>query len=129
MATAFATLYSKMCDGCVQSYNVRLNTMSARLMGSANYCVVYRTNGHKHIVIKPLHGVCAADEPGAKRFQRDRWNAIICLSKYVSSGEISKRIFEEGGRYKVKRGKDGELYVCLQEKLEKEADGDGALGA
>ena len=59
-----------------------------------------------------------ADTPDKKHLlyrQNGRFGQIS-LNKFVSGGILPKRFF--GRRYKIKKDKSGNLYVCLDEPIE-----------
>lgn len=109
-------MFSAVHTDVTESYRVRLNLLASKLLTGCEY--VYLKKTPTHLIITPLAAAWKADKKEhATHFSWDGSAAVISLTNLVrQEGIISKDLF--GKRYKVKRTKDGEIYVCLTEVVE-----------
>ena len=116
----YATLYENTNKSEV--YRLYLSTDVMRLIPDVEWVQVMK-NSNGYLVLKPVDN----GTPGGKHLlyrQQGRFGQIS-LNKVVSSGLLPKRFF--GKRYKVKRDKGGNIYVCLNEPIGGDADNATAL--
>ena len=113
----YASLYEN--TNKTDNYRMYLSADVMRLIPDVEWVKVYKS-AKGYLVIMPVD----KDTPEKKHLlyrQNGRFGQIS-LNKFVTSGLLPKRYF--GYKYKIKRDKAGNLYVCLNEPLG--GDGDTA---
>ena len=98
------------------TYRIRFNRISSRLFCGCKY--VYVRKSKNHIIFTPVHD--ELDAEGRKGFLPVHYDtvggAIISANNAVNQqGFIPSRLFGTGKRYKVKKDKDGRIYICINE--------------
>ena len=105
-------------------YRLRFNQVSSVLLGGVDYAYVQKTP--KYLVLFP------ADEKTDPLKTNNRVHIVhkderninrpvveVCLNRIVlHEGLLSSDYFGSKKRYKVKRDKHGNVYICLQEVAE-----------
>ena len=117
---AYGTLSATNTDKSV-NYRLALNITASEALGGVEW--VRLTKTPNFIIIKPLVIVGDPKEVVNKThvcYSRGRY-AQMGIMRMVSDGSIRKDLL--GKRYKIKKDKEGKLYVCLNEEIKKDGDG------
>lgn len=114
----YATLYFNE-GGKSDSYQIYLSQSVMEHFNDTGWANVYANT--THVVIKASDST----DPTARRLvpTGHRSGRTVSVNRLVSDGILPKRYF--GKRYKVKKDKQGNLYVCLQEPIEQKKGGKG----
>lgn len=103
------------------NYRLCLNVVASAPLKDVEYCQLIKTE--KFIIIKPVL-YADKDEANEKRLWhvcRSRGRYVnFSLMRWVGDGTIRKAYFRT--KYKVKRDKNGWLYVCLNEPIGGDSD-------
>jgi hypothetical protein len=113
--TAWASLI-KNKSGAV----IRFNTTAAALLADCEWVTVRKTPSGSHIIVKPIRDPqwkVDLIEYKNKVGRKEGKYPEIYVGSFVASGFLPEIIF--GKRYKVKKDKNGWIYICLQEPIEK----------
>ena len=106
--------YARSCG----EYYIRLNNVAARLLGDKQWVRVGKTTDNKYIVITPVDN---GEEMNMCRKvvtrEKDRSAAHIFVSAWVTNGFFDASWFG-GKRYKIKKDRNGRIYICLNERME-----------
>lgn len=116
---AYGTLSATNTDNSV-NYRLALNITASEALGGTTW--VRLTKTHNFIVITPLVIVGDPAEVMHKThvyYSRGKY-AQMGIMKMVSDGSIRKDLL--GKRYKIKKDKDGKLYVCLNEEIKRDGE-------
>ena len=116
---AYAMLSATNTDNSV-NYRLALNITASEALGGTTW--VRLTKTPNFIVITPL--VIVGDPGEVKNkthvyYSRGRY-AQMGIMRMVSDGSIRKDLL--GKRYKIKKDKEGKLYVCLNEEIKKDGE-------
>lgn len=115
----YASLYENTNKS--ENYRLYLSADVMRLIPDVEWVKMFKHKGH--IVIAPVRD----DFPERRHliYRQDRKFGQISLNRLVTDGTIPKRYF--GNKYKVKKDKMRNIYVCLDEPIGGDADNAAAL--
>lgn len=99
---------------------IRFNVMASTLLEDCDWVSICRTESGSHIVIKPIRlpqWKIDLINYKSKIYRKAGKYPEIKVGSFISSGFFPAAIFNQ--RYKVKKDKNGWLYICLKEPVEK----------
>ena len=107
---AFAT-FTHGYNGTTESYRIRFNSVASVLLKDVNWAFLSKTGDY--IIVAPYRW----QENGTFGIYHDNHNCAWLSANTIvkQNGSLSKSLF--GKRYKVKRDKKGNVYICLNEEV------------
>ena len=108
------------------TYYIRFNAACGKMFDGARYCFISRTEDMGYLIIR-VSKTQTTRTKHTSVISRDKSGGTkLACARLVNSGFLPERIF--GKRYKVKKDKDGNLYVCLREPLDDDEQADRREG-
>lgn len=117
MVSAWVSLLKVDSDASAEQYKFRFNKKSSSLFSGYSFITIKKTPSH--IIITPLTQEDGVNIPYAMSFCFDKnGGAIISANRLVRQEGFFRRSMFDGGRYRVKRDKHGNVIICLKERID-----------
>ncbi len=100
-------------SGKNERYRIRLNATVVNAFRDVEYFSVLKSKDY--IVLRPEK---VMDE-GRLRFIKYASKGHVSANNMVQNGFLPRHLFEERKKFKVKKTRSGDIYICLNEEVTK----------
>lgn len=100
-------------------YYIRFSAACAPLFDGAERCYCLKTKDNKYIVIRPITKLGIERKPTQLKISRTGSGITLSVTSRVREGFFS-RLWFTGERYKVKKDREGRVFICLEDKVKEE---------
>ena len=107
------------------TYVIRFNSMAALALRGIEWVEISKTKDNAHIILTPCFEPDNVRTRGVAHINRCHWAEAdyprICADYMVKHEGFLKSEWFNGKRYKVKKGKDRKIIICIKEVVEEGA--------
>ena len=110
--------YASLNNYGKREYYIRLNSTALSLLGEKQWVRIGKTTDNKYIVITPIDKGRMLDMCRKVTLKgMDRSAGYIFVSAWVTNKFFDESWFGKA-RYKIKKDRNGSIYICLHERME-----------